>query len=257
MAQQEEQEMAEQEMTRQQEQQEELIIRWRRSELNEMDAWHQLDWCVRFARVTDLSTVPADEQKRWTEELAAMLLRAATPIVPVPAHNARYPNSESPEDHVIGMYPLTVSESQGIRNEIASHLTDLADGQGTYIGPFAVEFGIKFVHVHDTYGRHRVPRHHIYRTEISVGKSAGGALLRHLARLLETYCDHVRRCCRPSCRQLFLQFRRQQRYCDRTCQSIDVMQKKRAIVKVNRKKRLKGVRKKRRNGRSRHGQKGR
>ena len=58
------------------------------------------------------------------------------------------------------------------------------------------------------------------------------ALLFHLARLLEDLGGSIRQCSRPSCRRLFLQLRHSAIYCDRRCQSVDTMRRKREEAKA-------------------------
>lgn len=168
-----------------------------------------------------------------------MYLRADGSFLPVPADTKRYPRGDSTEVPRATYLP-TLEHMQEIKDQLAPHLTDLAGGNGTSLGPFQISFifNVRFQHVHDAYGRQDIPRHIIYRDETreSGANIYEPGLLLHMTRLLETYCDHIRRCPRPSCQRMFLQNRRHQEYCDRRCQSVAVMQKRRTEEKEKSKK---------------------
>jgi hypothetical protein len=149
----------------------------------------------------------------------------------------RYPSGtgsdrEKDDERLVTIPLTTLTEMQHVRTQIAGHLNALADGKGTSVGPFRISFSVRFHHVHDAYGRQERTRHIVYRSE--TGEPSGErSLLRHMTSLLETYCDQIRRC--PHCKNMFLQFRRHQEYCGRRCQSVAVMQKRRADMKAERK----------------------
>lgn len=234
---------------------------WTRDELN-MDAWSQMEWFVRLGRADKFGTMPAWEQLKWQEECAAMYLRGAEPVIPAPVDTKRYSRYPTGmrSDTPLGCNLPTLEHLQEARDAIAPHLTALADGRGTDLGPFPITLTVSFHHVHDAYGRQHVPRHLIYRGETTepVANPFHASLLRHMTRLLEIYCDQIRRCPRSSCQRVFLQTRRHQEYCSRQCQSIAVMQKRRATDKKTLSSQLKGKQtghKKER--RSPHGKKGR
>lgn len=178
--------------------------------------------------------MPEWEQFKWKGEFADMYLRTK-PVVPVPTDTKRYPQ-DSEQDKILAAPLPTLQQMEEVRHKIAPHLDNLADGKGTSFGPFEIALIVVFHHVHDAYGRHKTPRHNIYRGEIGEGSGHiyERALLLHMTTLLERHCDQIRRC--PLCRQVFLQNRRHQQYCGRRCQSVAVMQKHRAEEKAKTKK---------------------
>ena len=207
---------------------------WTRDQL-EMDTRSEMEWFVALGRtLNNFGSMAGWEQLKWTEEFAAMYSRAAGPVLPVPADKTRYPRGE--DAGLQAAYLPTLAQMQEVRDEIAGHLNDLADGKGTVLGPFQVTVSVRFEHVHDAYGRQKKPRHIIHRGEMGekVENIYRISLLRHLTTLLETYCDQIRRC--PHCLSVFLQNRRHQEYCSRRCQSVAVMQKRRAEEKAKSKK---------------------
>jgi len=210
----------------------EMSSEWTRPQL-EMDQWAQMDWFVTLARTINFGTLPEWEQCKWREEVAAMQLRAHTPLLPVPPDTKRYPRGENSN---LSIFLPNLTQIQEVRDVIARHLNELADGKGTFLGPFQTSLTVSFHHIHDAYGRQEIPRHIIYRGE--VGEETVNnhlrSLLIHMTKLLEIYCDQIRRC--PHCRAIFLQFRRQQEYCGRRCQSVAVMQKRRAEDKAQKRK---------------------
>ncbi len=211
----------------------ELSPRWTWSELEDMDRWYQMDWFVKFAIAKNLRTLKDTDLLRWRQELAAMELRARHPILPVPLDPLRYPTGDGPGNDEAPRIPLfNMEELENFQARILRHINRLADGEGTCFGPFPFSYEVRIHHVHDHYGRTKFPRHTIYRGETTEPKDMFTGLVRHFATLSEQYCDHVRRC--PHCRDVFLQFRRQQRYCTRDCQSVAVMKARRAKVKTRR-----------------------
>ncbi len=214
----------------------EMSPQWTRDQL-EMNTWCQMEWFVRLGETQTFVTMPDWEQLKWKEEFAAMYLRATGPANSVPTDIKRYPRVNETEEPQRIELP-TLEQMQDVRDNVARHLNELADGVGTYLGPFQINFSVKFKHVHDAYGRQDIPRHCIYRIEM--GKPTTNIfqpnLLRYMARLLENYCDQIRRCPRSSCQRVFLQNRRHQEYCDRRCQSVAVMQKRRTEEKEKSKK---------------------
>jgi len=207
---------------------------WTKEEL-EMPWWSQMAWFVLLGRTTaNFDSMPGWEQLKWKEEFATMSLRADSSAIPVPADTKRYPRGEETEYYGVHVLP-TLEEMQQVRHVITRHLNELADGKGTFLGPFTISFSVNFHHVHDAYGKQKTPRHVIYRGESDVATNIYlPTLLRHLTRLLETYCDQIRRC--PHCRHVFLQNRSHQQYCSRGCQSVAVMQKRRTEEKAKSKK---------------------
>ena len=202
----------------------------------EMDAGSQMEWFVMLGGTQNFVTMKDWEQLKWKEEFAEMYLRANEPVNPVHVGMKRYPRAKDETPRSIDL--PTLEQMQDVRDKIASHLNELADGVGTYLGPFQINFSVKFKHVHDAYGRQDIPRHCIYRVEMGQPTTNifQANLLRYMARLLEIYCDQIRRCPRPSCQRVFLQNRRHQEYCDRRCQSVAVMQKRRTEEKEKSKK---------------------
>ena len=205
---------------------------WTRDEL-EMDAWSQMAWLVALGGAHDFVTMPVWEQLKWKEEFAAMYLRTDGSVIPIPADPMRYPRREE-KGTDLRMVPTlpTLENMQEARDKIAGHVTELADGKGTTLGPFSVTFFIKFFHVHDAYGRHETPRHFIEINQAGEPESNiyATSLERHMTQLLQTYCDRIRRC--PHCSIVFLQNRRHQEFCTRRCQSVAVMQKIRGLPKA-------------------------
>ena len=196
-----------------------------------MDRWGQMEWYVKFAGTTEFRAMPEWEQLKWVHEFAEMYLRVK-PVFEVPDNAIRYPRPGEAVGRK-GTYLPALAEMEEVRSEIAHHLNDLADGRGTIMGPFRRSLSVKFQHVHDEYGRREEPRYLIHRWEMGEGLVGyRDSLLRHMTGLLESYCDHIRRCPRPSCQKVFLQNRRQQAYCSRGCQSVAVMQKRRAEAKA-------------------------
>lgn len=200
---------------------------WTREQLK-MDQWAQMEWYVTLARTINFGTMPEWEQRRWREEIAAMKLRTAQ-FLPVPQDTKRHPRGKNGESHLRAILP-DLAEIQEVRDAIARHLNELADGKGTFLGPFKIILSVNFHHVHDAYGRREIPRHTVYRGEI--GEGGVGHLLIHMAKLLERYCDQIRRCPHPRCGVIFLQSRRHQEYCGRQCQSRAAMQKIRSPEKA-------------------------
>ena len=209
---------------------EEVRTLWTRSQL-ELNAWSQMDWFVTLGGAHNFVTMPVWERLKWKEEFAAMLLRTDGSVIPIPADPMRYPRGKVTDLLKVTSLP-TIEQMQDVRDEITGHLTELADGKGTSLGPFKVTFLVMFRHVHDAYGTHETPRHFIQIGETGEPKANiyQTSLLRHMTRLLETYCDQIRRC--PHCSKVFLQNRRHQEYCRRSCQSVAVMQKRRNKEKM-------------------------
>ena len=209
-----------------------LSRQWTSAQL-EVDPWEQLKWYVNLAKAGDFSGMQEWEQLKWKDEFAAMFLRTAT-VIPIPPKTWKYPRGSAIETLKCTYLP-TLIQMQEVQIQTARHIHELADGKGTYLGPFQVSIAVKFQHVHDAYGRQEVPRHIIFRNE-NLGESVSNVyepiLLRHMASLLEleSYCDQIRRC--PYCKAVFLQFRRHQEFCSRDCQSVAVMKKRRAEEKA-------------------------
>ncbi len=187
--------------------------------------WSQAEWFVKFAALKELGTLTEAEQLRWRQELAVVELKARTPILPVPEDPLRYPRGESTCDDSPVIVLPSMDEAEATLNVIRPYIVDLAEGRRVYLGPFDLRYTLAFHHIHDQYGRKNIPRYVIYRGEFHPTSFFHTSILRHLASLLEMYCDHVRRCLH--CAGLFLQFRRQQRFCGRRCQSIVAARKTR------------------------------
>lgn len=202
---------------------------------SEEDLLIQMEWYVTLATTTNFGIMPEWEQRKWREEFAAMKLRGMAPVLPVPADTKRYPRGEDNKP-VLRTFLPNLTGIQEVRDGIARHLNELADGKGTFLGPFQTSLTVSFHHIHDAYGRQEIPRHIIYRGEIGEEAVIGHprSLLIHMTKLLEIYCDQIRRC--PHCHAIFLQFRRQQEYCGRRCQSVAVMQKRRNEDKAQKRK---------------------
>jgi hypothetical protein len=236
----------------------EMSVRYTWKELLETDRWVQMDWFVRFATVKNLRALKDSELCRWRQELAAMELRARRPILPAPLDPLRYPTGEGPGNNDAPQIPLfNMEELEEFQALISPHINRLADGEGTCFGPFRLSYQMRLYHIHDHYGKVDFPRYTIYRGETTEPDDMFTGLLRHLATLAETYCDHVRRC--PHCGSVFLQFRRQQRYCTRGCQSVAVMKKQRREEKyrIIKKQRAEKQTEKKLRKRGHHGKKGR
>ncbi len=196
-----------------------------------MNEWNEMNRYVEFARTQSMTDMPEWERLKWLDELQKMYRIAHGPLISALAVRKQYPRGE--ESETVPLYPPTLALMQEARDEIAKHLENLASGNGTFLGPFKVSFSVRFIHVHDAYGRQNVPRHIINRGEVGelVTNIYHTALLRHMTRLLETYCDQIRHCSSPTCRKLFLQNRLDQEYCSRRCQSIAITRKRRASQK--------------------------
>src|SRR5688572_9430620 len=104
---------------------EEMSQQWSWTELQKMDAWYQLDWFVRLVRVSDVGILPFIEQQKLRQELAAMLLRAGNPMLPVPLDPLRYTRGESSVAEARTTPLPSITETQSIRNRIAGHITEI------------------------------------------------------------------------------------------------------------------------------------
>lgn len=209
------------------------------------DRWSQCAWFVRLANVPSFDTLSADERVQWQQEFAVIqsLVEGASGLLPPPPRRSRrarlrYPGASpqapsppSPDLYRIRLDVYSPCAMERIREAVAQHVVRLADGEGTALGPFALQYLIMFDHVHDAYGKTGVPRYLRARGELHMSNDPPrDSMLRLLAKLLEEYADQVRRC--PHCRKVFLQSRLNQEHCSRACQSVAIARAIRARNKA-------------------------
>ena len=180
---------------------------------------HELDWFVRFARI-DLDKATQGDLLSLQEEFVALLT----------AHFRDSPQSMPPREQIIE-----------IQRTVRNHLNSLADKGMAGLPPPPGTLWITYPRI---------------AAKLSVGASAGakmeefsrmldivshraasgdpGNLVSVLGELLEKAGKPIVRC--PHCRTIFLQSRRNQEYCSRSCQSVAVMKKRRAEAKAKTKR---------------------
>jgi hypothetical protein len=188
------------------------------------DRWSQLNWFVRLVNVGNFDEMTAGERLLWQEEFAVMMQPEPTGEK-LHGYSA-LTNAETSvpltmvDLDALGLYPRTIEEMKKVRESTAPHLRRLANGEDTYIGPFTLNYGVRFSHIHDRYGKMLVPRYNVQREEGGL-RTLEEAYLLKLSWLLEGYAAQIRRC--THCRNIFLQSRRNQEYCGRGCQSVAAM----------------------------------
>ncbi len=177
--------------------------------------WHELDWFVRFAKA-DLDKASQGDLLSLQEEIVAMLT----------VHFRNRPESTPTLEQIIE-----------IQRTVRNHLTDLADRGKTCLPPPPGRLWIRYPRI---------------LAQLSLGATAGAKmeqlsrmpdivslraasgdpanLVSVMGELLEKAGKPIVRC--PHCRTIFLQSRRNQEYCSRSCQSVAVMKKRRAETKA-------------------------
>lgn len=179
----------------------------------------ELDWFLRFARM-DLDNASQGDLLNLQEEFVALLS----------ARFGNRPKSMPSQKQIIE-----------IQRTVQNHLTDLAD-QGRTMFPalpgwlwilyprigaklrLRASAGAKMEEFSDMadFGSHRA------------APADPANLIPLLGELLEKVRKPIVRC--PHCRTFFLQSRRNQEHCSRSCQSVAVMQKRRAEAKAQTKR---------------------
>ena len=124
--------------------------------------------------------------------------------------------------------PPTKDQLEQLQETVAWHMNAIADGQEVRIGPFNVRHETRFRRSTEIEKQEGYYDYLIFTTEIIQphGNPVEDELLIRMARLLEEFADKIRRC--PHCHNVFLQFRRNARFCGRECHSVAGMQKLRA-----------------------------
>jgi hypothetical protein len=223
--------------------------------------WNEMAWFVKLANSTSFLSMSDGERLIWQEEFALMMF-SGRPMMQVSSDRVRYPRSET-DGFATSL--LTPVQMQKAKDCIGKLIEDIADGQGTSVpatGSFDISYSVKFMG-NPRYLKHseREPRYLIFRNEVSTER-----LQLRLLRLLESFpdtigihnfADRLRRCLNPTCKQFFLQIKRNARYCGNRCRSREGMRRLRTertrekgnASKRRRKRQLRSASKPRRKGR--------
>lgn len=203
--------------------------------------WDELDWFVRFAR-RDLDKASPGEFLSLQEEFAAL----------VTAHFKSSPDSMPTREQIIEIQQI-----------VRKHLTELADEGKTMFPALPGFLWILYPRIlaklqEGVWGRGKKEQISSL-PDIGLHRAASGDpanLVPLLGELLGKVGRPIVRC--PHCRNIFLQSRKNQVYCSRSCQSVAIMQKRRAEVTAQikqTKKAKKSSPKTSAKGNSRHGRK--
>ena len=176
-------------------------------------AWDEVGWFVRLAR-TDLDKASPGDLLSLKEEFVALQkvrLRVQTDL---------------PEDEAVG----------NVQRYVRTHLGELADQGFTFLPEIPIQQRIEYP---DIAIKQLALRAGYQPSPQATGlpdcmsflhAPPGIGLVAVMGQLLATVGKLIVRC--PHCRNIFLQSRRNQEYCGRSCQSIAVMQRRRAETKA-------------------------
>ena len=177
--------------------------------------WDEVDWFVRFARM-DLAKASPGDFLSLQEEFAAL----------VTAHFKNSPDTMPNREQILE-----------IQQTIRKHLTELVDEGRTMFQALPGNLWILFPRMaaklptglwagatkEQISGMPDIVSH-----RVASGDPAN--LVPLLGELLEKVGRPIIRC--PHCQHIFLQSRTNQEYCGRSCQSVAVMQERRAVAKT-------------------------
>jgi hypothetical protein len=173
----------------------------------DVSEWDQMNWYVTLANA-DMGHLSPGETLSLQEEVRSLERTLFRDILKVPL----------PE----------LEEIRNLHSIIRTHLESLADKGYAVIGPFSLKVHIvrpkvpPFEHGQGWYDLVHYP-----------DLTEGDLLAYHMSQLLQKFGHAIRRC--PHCNKIFLQQRRNGRYCGRTCQSRAVMKRIRAEKKATKK----------------------
>lgn len=184
--------------------------------------WDEVDWFVRFARM-DLDKASPGDFLSLQEEFAALGT----------AHFKNSPDSIPTREQIIE-----------IQHTIRKHLTELADGGKTMFPALPGFLWILYPRMSAKLQRGLwaggTEEQISSLPDIVVNRAASGDaanIVPLLGELLEKVRRPIVRC--PHCQHIFLQSRANQEYCSRSCQSVAVMQERRAQAKAQTKQKIK------------------
>lgn len=201
-------------------------------------AWEEIGWFIRLARA-DLDKASPGDLLSVKEEFVAMQkvhLRVHTDL---------------PEDEVVG----------NVQRIVRKNLEELADQGFTFLPEIPVRQRIEYPHIMEKLtlrGSYEPdPQGNSLPDSLSFLHAPPGiGLVAVMGQLLATVGKLIVRC--PHCRNIFLQSRRNQDYCGRSCQSVAIMQWRRAEAKAQTTKKAtakKSVSRTSGKGEARHGKK--
>ena len=177
--------------------------------------WDELDWFVRFARM-DLDKASPGDLLSLQEDFWALSA----------AHFRSSPTPIPSREQIIEIH-------QTVRN----HLTELADKGITMLPALPGWLWIHYPRIQSKLlvgaSASAKMEEFSWEPDIASHRQASGDpanLVSLLGELLEKAGNSIVRC--PHCRTIFLQSRRNQEHCSRSCQSVAVMQKHRAEAKA-------------------------
>lgn len=189
--------------------------------------WHKTAWFVKLANV-DWNTLSPGDLHNWRDEFRAIREDASHGITsPPPQRSTRYwkPESYTPPTYE----PPSLEEMEEVQHRIKPHLNDLADNQDTQTPTYHILYIVRFEKTRPEKERAGYPRYQVMRAETPFEASHNSyldSLYWKMIRLLEEFADLIRRCLH--CQKLFLQIKRNARYCSRDCHSVAGMRRKRA-----------------------------
>jgi len=207
------------------------------------DKWYETDWFVRFAMM-DLEKASQGDFLNLEEEIVAL----------VTAHYRNRDQESVPSREQI----------IEIQRTLLKHLTELADKGKTMFPALSGWVWIIYPRIaaNLSVGASAVARLEEFSRMLDIGSHRAAAsgkpenIIPLLGELLEKVGRPILRC--PHCRTIFLQSRTNQEFCSRSCQSVAVMQKRRAEAKAQTQKKAKGKKTgstASKKGKSRHGTK--
>ncbi len=180
----------------------------------------EVDWFLRFARM-DLDNASPGDLLSLEEDFWALSA----------AHFGSSPKSKPTREEIIE-----------IQRTVRNHLTDLADQRKTELPVLSGCLWILYPRLEANLSvgestSAETKEWVLKQPDIVSHRAAGGNptnLISLLGELLEKAGKPIVRC--PHCRTIFLQSRRNQEYCSRSCQSVAVMQARRAKAKAQTKR---------------------
>ena len=189
--------------------------------------WHKMAWFVKLANV-DWDTLSPGDLHNWQDEFRAIREDASPGITSLPPqHSPRY---WKPKGYTPPVYqPPSLEDMKEVQRETAPHLNDIANDQNTHTHTLNIDYMVSFIRTSHEEEHAGAPQYQVMRSELPFNVTTNlysSPLYWKMIRLLEEFADFIRRC--PHCKQIFLQVKRNARYCSRSCHSVAGMRLKRA-----------------------------